>query len=167
MDDPGGGHGNPLQHSCRGNPMDRGAWNAMVHGVAKSWTWLKPTEHRWMTHQLESNYTAEWVSVLNPTWGSTALYDKPPEHLVSNTSGAFQEPQRTVGKETLLLRETHKITHTKIQGKTSHLTRAWARSTCWSWWISCRGQGSCSSPGDINTLAVTLGNILPGEYYCW
>ena len=33
---PGGGHGNPLQYSCLENPMDRGAWWAMVHRVAKS-----------------------------------------------------------------------------------------------------------------------------------
>ena len=32
---PGGGIGNPLQYSCLGNPMDRGAWWATVHGVAK------------------------------------------------------------------------------------------------------------------------------------
>ena len=32
---PGGGHGNPLQYSCLKNPMDRGAWQATVHGVAK------------------------------------------------------------------------------------------------------------------------------------
>ena len=38
---PGGGHGNPLQYSCLENPMDRGAWRATVHGVAKSWTRLK------------------------------------------------------------------------------------------------------------------------------
>ena len=36
----GGGCGNPLQYSCLENPMDRGAWWAMVHRVAKSWTWL-------------------------------------------------------------------------------------------------------------------------------
>ena len=35
---PGGGHGNPLQNSCLENPMDRGAWQATVHGVAKSRT---------------------------------------------------------------------------------------------------------------------------------
>ena len=36
---PGGGHGNPLQYSCLENtPMDRGAWRAMVHRVAKSQT---------------------------------------------------------------------------------------------------------------------------------
>ena len=32
---PGEGKGNPLQHSCLGNPMDRGAWQAIVRGVAK------------------------------------------------------------------------------------------------------------------------------------
>ena len=36
-----GGHGNPLQYSCLENPMDRGAWQATVDGVAKSWTWLR------------------------------------------------------------------------------------------------------------------------------
>ena len=38
---PGERHGNPLQYSCLGNPMDRGAWQATVHGVAKSQTRLK------------------------------------------------------------------------------------------------------------------------------
>ena len=35
---PGGRHGNPLQYSCKENPMDRGMWWATVHGVAKSQT---------------------------------------------------------------------------------------------------------------------------------
>ena len=35
---PGGENGNPLQYSCLENPMDRGAWWAIVHGVAKSQT---------------------------------------------------------------------------------------------------------------------------------
>ena len=38
---PGGGHGNPLQYSCLENPMDRGAWQATVHGAAKSQTQRK------------------------------------------------------------------------------------------------------------------------------
>ena len=33
---PGGGHGNPLQYSCLGNPIDRGAWWSTVHWVAKN-----------------------------------------------------------------------------------------------------------------------------------
>ena len=35
---PGEGNGYPLQYSCPGNPMDRGAWRATVHRVTKSWT---------------------------------------------------------------------------------------------------------------------------------
>ena len=35
---PGGRHSNPLQYSCLENPMDRGAWQAAVCGVTKSWT---------------------------------------------------------------------------------------------------------------------------------
>ena len=38
---PGGGHGNPLPYSCLKNAMDRGPWQAMVHGLTKSWTILE------------------------------------------------------------------------------------------------------------------------------
>ena len=33
---PGGGNGNPLHYSCLGNPMDRGVWRAIVHGVLQA-----------------------------------------------------------------------------------------------------------------------------------
>ena len=38
---PGEGNGNPLQYSCLENPMDRGAWRSIAHGVAKSLIQLK------------------------------------------------------------------------------------------------------------------------------
>ena len=38
---PGGGQGNPLQYSCLESPMDRGVWQATVHGVTKSQTQLQ------------------------------------------------------------------------------------------------------------------------------
>ena len=41
---PGEGNGNPLQYSCLENPMDRGAWQAAVHGVSKSWDTIE-----WLT----------------------------------------------------------------------------------------------------------------------
>ena len=41
---PGKGNGYPLQYSCLENSIDRGAWWATVHGVAKSWTRLS-TQH--------------------------------------------------------------------------------------------------------------------------
>ena len=42
---PGGGHGNPLQYSCLENPMDIGAWSAILHGVAEL-AMTEVTEHR-------------------------------------------------------------------------------------------------------------------------
>ena len=36
----GVGNGNPLKYSCLKNSMDRGAWQAIVHGVTQSWTRL-------------------------------------------------------------------------------------------------------------------------------
>ena len=45
---PGRGHGNPLQYSCLENPMDRGAWQVMVHRVAASDT-TEVTEHHALT----------------------------------------------------------------------------------------------------------------------
>ena len=38
---PGGGNGNPLQYSCLENPMDRGTWQAAVHSMTQSLSWLK------------------------------------------------------------------------------------------------------------------------------
>ena len=45
---PGEGNGNPLQYSCLGNPKDRGAWSATVHGVAK-------IRHNFATKQYHEN----------------------------------------------------------------------------------------------------------------
>ena len=51
---PRGGHGNPLQYSCLENPMDRGAWQATVHGVAQSRTRLKQLNTHACTYALFS-----------------------------------------------------------------------------------------------------------------
>ena len=42
---PGGGNGKPLQYSCLGNPMDRGAWRATVHGVTR-------VGHNWVAEHM-------------------------------------------------------------------------------------------------------------------
>ena len=49
---PGGGRGNPFQYSCLESPMDREAWQAAVHAVAKHQTWL----NRLSTHACMNNY---------------------------------------------------------------------------------------------------------------
>ena len=47
---PGEGNGNPLQYSCLENSLDRAAWQAAVHGVAKSWTQLSTHTHILVSH---------------------------------------------------------------------------------------------------------------------
>ena len=42
---PGEGHGNPLQYSCLENPMDRGAWQAMVHEACKELDTIEAASH--------------------------------------------------------------------------------------------------------------------------
>ena len=49
----GEGNGTPLQYSCLGNPMDRGAWQVTVHGVVKSWTRLSNFTFTFHFHALE------------------------------------------------------------------------------------------------------------------
>ena len=48
----GEGNGNPLKYSCMENPMDRGDWQVIVHGVSKSRTWLSDQEKKKMNHIL-------------------------------------------------------------------------------------------------------------------
>jgi len=49
----GGGNGNSLQYSSLDNSLDRGAWWATVHVVAKSWTWLSSWAHMYTQRSLE------------------------------------------------------------------------------------------------------------------
>ena len=50
----GEGHGNPLQYSCLGNPMDRGVWQTTVHEAAKSQTWFK-----WLSTHMPREYSCQ------------------------------------------------------------------------------------------------------------
>ena len=45
---PGEGNGYPLQYSCLENSIDRGAWQATVHGITKSWTRLNDFHFHFM-----------------------------------------------------------------------------------------------------------------------
>ena len=71
-DSPGEENGNPLQYSCVENSMDRGAWRAAVHGVAKSQTRLK-----WFhTHSLRNN--SKNLSCSTKHWNDSAASSASP-----------------------------------------------------------------------------------------
>ena len=85
---PGGGNGNPLQYSCWENPIDRGAWRATVHGVAKGQTRLRDFHNRFW-----------FLSLLIPCpsrhclhqclWGCYLLNETPASSKVENISDAL------------------------------------------------------------------------------
>ena len=68
---PGEGNGNPLQYSCLGNPMDSGAWQVAVHGVAKSRAWLS----NWTTRSLLA-FCCRGLKVLILSWEKKAIFKK-------------------------------------------------------------------------------------------
>ena len=75
------GHGNPLQPSCLENIMDRGAWWAIVHGVAKSWTRLKQLSTNICVYMcvcvyIYNNYTEIRLSIFFAAKEGEALYSQ-------------------------------------------------------------------------------------------
>ena len=61
---PEGGHGNPLQYSRLENPMDRGAWQAAVHGVAQSWAAVTKRQQQLAQWTVISSIAlGKWLSV--------------------------------------------------------------------------------------------------------
>ena len=94
---PGEGSGNPLQYAWLENPMDRGAWWAIVHGVPKSWTrlsdyhfhfqsdirrdfsWSKKRFFQWEANSVNHLYSSNEVTLLLSWWlGSNWAWIPPP-----------------------------------------------------------------------------------------
>ena len=73
---PGRGNGNPLQYSCLENPMDRGAWQATVHRVTKSQTWLKwlSTLAHTHAHMHTPRKTISWNCQLKAKYSTITWY---------------------------------------------------------------------------------------------
>ena len=61
---PGGGHGKPLQNSCLENPMDRGAWQAVIHGITKSRTPLNMTKHNSVRGQMATKLHKVYIRLI-------------------------------------------------------------------------------------------------------
>ena len=59
---PGEGNGNPFQYSCLGNPKDRGAWWATVHGVGKNWTQLSDSHNSSLRLEMDRRFNSPVAS---------------------------------------------------------------------------------------------------------
>ena len=79
---PGEGNGTPLQYSCLGNPMDRGAWHSAVHGVTKNRKWLKWLSTIALQYCVGFCHISAWISCRYTYISSLAL--QPSSHLSRN-----------------------------------------------------------------------------------
>ena len=77
---PGGGHGSPFHYSCLENSMDRGAWQATVHGIAKSQTMTEETGHMCM-------HARKVILIFFLRWNAEYLLLRTKEH----TGGAVED----------------------------------------------------------------------------
>ena len=98
---PGGGHGHPLQYSCLENPMDREAWWATVHRIAKSWTrliqlsmhmYLQKDVHFVSIHSNQVSQT-ELIHVLTPRSRELPASSETPLE-VPSTGKSFKERRK-------------------------------------------------------------------------
>ena len=79
---PGEGNGNPLQYSCLENPVDRGAWRATVHGMAKSQTQLK-----WLSTNAQGVSPGYWEST-RAAYNPGAVWLSPPFSVFPETTSS-------------------------------------------------------------------------------
>ena len=108
---PGGVNGNPLQHSCLKNPMDRGAWWATVHEIAANWTRLS----NWAHHRPKENLSRQ-------------IFLRQDTHTPhKNKQTNKQKPQQlpfTIRKKKLLWKQKGKLyTGTKYSHNILYLTK--------------------------------------------
>ena len=90
---PGEGNGNPFQYSCLENPMDRGAWWATVHGVAKSQTRLSDFTHTHThTHRLVIAFLPRSKCLLIPWLQSPSAQILEPRQKIKSLTVSIVSP---------------------------------------------------------------------------
>ena len=104
---PGEGNGSPLQYCCLENPMDRGAWQAAVYGVAKSWTRLSNFTSLHLSLESAHNEPTHSPQSLSLPW-TTVYHQAYPFHVYRWTLIIFPKRSHVVsslGYQTCLERD--------------------------------------------------------------
>ena len=109
---PGQGNGNPFQYSCLRNPMDRGAWQAKVHGVAKSWTWLSMHTRSYLGEKIRAHETNNLSLRGDWDWAMQFLF-----RVSFPNSYIFFSPHKTI----CLYKVTHIHMHTHTHTTHVHI----------------------------------------------
>ena len=145
---PGGGSGNPLQYSCLENPMDRGAWWATVHRVAKSQTWL--STHACRVRKNQHGTKGRWLFKKKRTLYCTYICKKwrqMEDQVLSNRKLKAKKVTSTLTEDTFKHAEEH--------CKNGHVVGVDVSSVFWIFQFSSVSQScptlcdpiDCSMPG--------------------
>ena len=110
------GNGNPLQYSCLENSVDRGAWQAAVHRVAKSWTQLSDFTFTFHFHALEKDISFSTPLFLpGESQGRGSLVGcRLWGHTESNSTEATQQQQQ-LQKSVVFLYTNNELSETEIK----------------------------------------------------
>ena len=125
QEDPHGeGNGNPLWYSCLANPVDRGAWRAIVHGAAKEWD---------MTKRLKTQHTmGTYLQHGLPRWFGSVVKNSPASTEGTGNVGLIPKlgrfcwrrkwqlalvflPRESYGQRSLVLESVQRITKSQTQ----------------------------------------------------
>ena len=130
---PGGGNGNPLQYSCLENPIDRGAWWAVVHRVANSWTWLK-----WLRSSSKSNLVCTYNVTPADTVNCCFLGDPEMQQCVWPSTPLQRGVQLTLGvpslraewgpRDAMCLNLAEDVGTGRVKWKSTYFQRPWFQS---------------------------------------
>ena len=126
----GEGNGNPLQYSCLENPMDGGAWEAAIHGVADSRTWLSDFSFTFHFDAWEKE-TSTHSSVLAwrmPGTGEPGGLPSMWSHGVGhdwNDLAATGIPSPTLALLVVMLSKAHLTSHSRMSGSRWVITASW------------------------------------------
>ena len=119
---PGEGNGNPLQYSCQENPMERGAWQAIVHGLAKSQTRLSAS-HTYIWGRSRLRYRIRY----NKNGGAT---------LTSKNMGRFQQSIKQKKLDTELIYNAGSLSD-RSPCRGGGWWKELHEGTFWGWWQHC------------------------------
>ena len=85
-----GGHSSPLQYSCLENPTDRGAWQAIVHRVAKSQAWASTSIHETLHEKIYETHVAPKIRLREAKNGNLLSKMKCSDQVASSSASGNQ-----------------------------------------------------------------------------